>query len=361
MDPGTIARPELDIRPCPRRTDYGIGIIGCGWVVKNYHIPAYRARGLNVVAVADLQPGELDFVRDRFGIEQCFRDYREMLALPEVEIVDLSTRTPGRVEIVEQCAAAGKHLLVQKPFARSMDEGRAMVAAANRAGVKLGVNSHYRWLNVFRGAWQLIRQGVIGDIYYIGEEMVGDQDRVYYEVMHDRRWNAELDDFMNVEWGAHHFDFLRFWTGQTPSSVYCTGTRRPGQNFKGPLAMSFSVNFPSGAVASLAMNQTSVCPAGRWSFRIDGSKGVIEGCPFSTLRVMSKEYGDEWIEWDLTGPGNQVRDDSYLGTMGDLMDAITEDRPHISSGEDNLNTVRAYLAGYRSYRERRLVHIDEVI
>ncbi len=56
-----------------------------------------------------------------------------------------------------------------------------------------------------------------------------------------------------------------------------------------------------------------------------------------------------------------MRDDSYLGTMGDLMDAITDDRPHISSGEDNLNTVRAYLAGYKSYRERRLVYTDEII
>lgn len=355
------AKPELDVRPHPKKTDYGVGIIGCGWVVKNYHLPAYQAAGLRVVAVADLKQEEVDFVRGKFGIERCFRDYREMLELPEVEIIDLSTQTFGRVEIVERCAAAGKHLLVQKPFARSMDEGRAMVVAANRAGVKLGVNSHYRWLNVFRGAWQLIRQGAIGDIYYISEEMIGDQDRIYYHVMPDRRWNAELDDFMNVEWGAHHFDFLRFWTGETPASVYCTGTRRPGQNFKGPLAMSFSVSFPRGAVASLAMNQTAACPAGKWNFRIEGTKGVIEGYPFSVLKLMCKDYGDEWIEWDLTGPGTQMRDDSYLGTVGDLMDAITEDRPHISSGEDNLNTVRAYLAGYKSYRERRLVHVDEVV
>ncbi|MFQ6043583.1 MAG: hypothetical protein ACE5PV_22240, partial [Candidatus Poribacteria bacterium] len=157
------------------------------------------------------------------------------------------------------------------------------------------------------------------------------------------------------------FDFLRFWTGETPSSVYCTGTRRSGQNFKGPMAMSFSVNFPGGGVASLAMNQAAACPAGRWYFRIEGAKGVIEGYPFSTLKLMSKDYGAEWIEWDLSGPGDQVRDDSYLGTMGDLMDAITDDRPHISSGEDNLNTVRAYLAGYKSYRERRLVYTDEII
>ncbi|MFQ6042604.1 MAG: Gfo/Idh/MocA family protein, partial [Candidatus Poribacteria bacterium] len=181
-------KPELDVRPHPKKTDYGIGIIGCGWVVKNYHLPAYRARGLNVVAVADLKQEELDFVREKFGIEKCFRDYREMLELREVEIIDLSIRAFGRVEIVEHCAEAGKHLLVQKPFARSMDEGRAMVAATNRAGVKLGVNSHYRWLNVFRGAWQLIQQGTIGTPYYISEEMVGDQDYVYYHVMLDRRW-----------------------------------------------------------------------------------------------------------------------------------------------------------------------------
>jgi len=355
------AKPDLDVRPHPKKTDYGIGIIGCGWVVKNYHLPAYRACGLNVVAVADLKQEELDFVRDRFEIERGFLDYREMLELPEVEIIDLSTQAFGRQEIVEHCAQAGKHLLVQKPFARSLDEGRSMVAAANRAGVKLGVNSHYRWLNVFRAAWQLIRQGLIGEVYYLSEEMLGNQDHIYWHVMPDRRWNAGLDDFMNIEWGAHHFDFLRFWTGETPASVYCTGTRRPGQNFRGPMAMSFSVTFPSGAVACLALNQTTVHGSGHWRFRIEGTKGAIEGHPFSTIRLLSKDFGEEWIEWDLTLPDDRVRNDSYLGTMGDLMDAITDDRPHISSGEDNLLTVRSYLAGYRSYRERRVVYTDEIV
>ena len=124
--------------------------------------------------------------------------------------------------------------------------------------------------------------------------------------------------------------------------------------------MSFTVNFPGGAVASLALNQTSVAGGG-WRFRIEGTKGAIEGYPFTALKLQSRDYGPEWLEWDLSQPGTGMRDDSYLGTMGDLMDAITDDRPHVSSGEDNLNTVRAYLAGYRSYRERRLVHVDEVI
>ncbi len=352
-------KPELDIRPHPKKTDYGIGILGCGWVVKTAHLPAYKRCGFNVVGIADLREGELEFAHNEYGLQHTFTDFHDLLALPEVQIIDLSTQTFGRAELVEACAAAGKHVLVQKPFSRSLADGMRMVAACNRAGVKLGVNSHYRWLNVFRGAWALLRQGAIGEVYYISEEMVGDQDHIYWDLMPERRWNAELDDFMTVEWGAHHFDFLRFWMDEDPVSVFCTGARRPGQNFKGELAMSFSVNFANGAVANLAMNQTSLAPAG-WRFRIEGTKGAIEGFPFGKLRLWSKDWGSLWHEWDLGDDQDQWRMDSYLGTMGDLMDAITDDRPHISSGEDNLHTVRAYLAADKSLKERRLVRLDEV-
>jgi predicted dehydrogenase len=339
--------------------DYGIGIIGMGWVASNYHIPAYRAGNFNVVAICDIDKEVLETAQKKWGIEKVFTNYKEMLELKEVEIVDVAIRTFGRVPIVVDCAKAGKHLLVQKPFARSYHDGLAMVEAAEEAGVKLGVNSHYRWIPAFRGAHSLIEQGYIGLPYYIIDEMSGNQDDAYYHAMPERRWNAYLDDFMQVEWGAHHFDFVRFWTGMEPTAVFCSGTRRPGQNFKGEMIISYILEFPKGVHAAFLWNMANKFPDGRFDFRIEGTDGVIKGGG-THLELYSQKLGDEWFKWDLeTMPGPGLPE-TYIGTMGDLMNAITENREHISSGRDNLNTVKAYLAGVLSEKLRRPVSPEEV-
>jgi predicted dehydrogenase len=100
-------------------------------------------------------------------------------------------------------------------------------------------------------------------------------------------------------------------------------------------------------------------PDGRFDFRIEGTDGVIKGGG-THLELYSQKLGDEWFKWDLeTMPGPGLPE-TYIGTMGDLMNAITENREHISSGRDNLNTVKAYLAGVLSEKLRRPVSPEEV-
>ena len=191
------------------------------------------------------------------GIEKTFKDYREMLKLDEIGIVDIATPTFGRAQIVKDVAEAGKHMLVQKPFTRSYREGVGMVQAAEEARVKLGVNSHYRWLYGFRAAYTLIKKGCIGKPSLIYTEMIGNQDYVYYYVMPERRWNAELDDFLTVEWGAHHLDHLRFWTGKESVKVYYTGAKMPRQNFKSDMVCIISIDFPESLRAAFIFNQVT--------------------------------------------------------------------------------------------------------
>ncbi|MEM2240485.1 MAG: Gfo/Idh/MocA family oxidoreductase [Candidatus Bathyarchaeia archaeon] len=344
-----------------KRRDYGIGVVGAGWVFHNYHMPAYRRAGFNVVAVSDIKDEALERAKKAWGIEKTFKDYREMLKLDEIDIVDIATPTFGRAQIVKDVAKAGKHMLVQKPFTRNYREGLEMVQAAEEAGVKLGVNSHHRWLYGFRAAHTLIKKGLIGEPFLIYTVMIGNQDYVYYHVMPERRWNAELDDFLTVEWGAHHFDYIRFWTGREPARVYYTGTKAPGQNFKSDMVCIISVDFPGSLRAAFVFNQVTQISEGKFEFRIEGTDGVIRGS-YSWVELCEKRDPSRWLRWSFEGiPFEEQRDYSYIGTMGDLMNAITENREHISSGRDNLKTVRAYLAAKKSAMEGRPVSIEEII
>jgi len=347
--------PDYGPPPIPKR-DYGIGIIGTGWVVRNYHLPAYREAGFRVVAVADLQREVAESVAREWGVPHVFTDYRQLLDLPAVQIVDVSVPAFGRLEIVRDTAQAGKHLLVQKPLTRSYAEGVAMVEAAEKAGVRFGVNSHYRWLASVRATKLLLDRRPIGEPFAIVSEMHGNQDHLYYHKLPQRRWNATLDDFMTVEWGAHHFDYLRFWTGREPVRVTYGGARMPGQNFRCDMFCTLTVEFEGGLQATVINNQVCQAPEGGWRFRVYGSEGVVEGAAFDRVGYATLAEG-VWHRWEVP---SRVPVDSYIGVMGDLMNAITEGREHISGGRDNLRTTRAYLAADRSRAERRPVLVEEI-
>jgi len=356
---------ELDWKINVKKKDYGIGVIGAGWVAKNYLLPSYKKAGFNLVAVADIKKESVELAQKEFGIEKGFTDYHEMLKMKEVQIVDITIPTFGRVQVVKDVAKAGKHMLVQKPFTRSYKEGLEMIEAAENAGVKLGVNSHYRWLSRYRCAYLLLKQGYIGEPVLIIDEMRGNQDYVYYHVIPERRWNATIDDFMFVEWGAHHFDFLRFWAGKEPKSIYCRSTKMPGQNFKSDMVVLYTLDFPGNLRASLLFNQVSQADDGCMRFRIEGPEGVIESSG-GEVRCYSKKFDNKWQSWTVEEPpkpGEKYPEfifDSFIGTMGELMNAITENREHISSGRDNLKTVQCYLAGMLSAKEGRPVKPDEI-
>ena len=363
MDISNAMIPVIDYKPYPIKKMYNIGIIGCGFAVNTLHMPAYKKAGFQVVAVCDKNAEALKSTMDKWGIGKGFTDYKELLKLEDIDIIDLAIPTFGRMEIVREATKAGKHIFIQKPVSRSVAEVKEMIECADANNVKIGVNSHSRWFPSFRGAWSLIKQGYIGEPHFIDMQMCHNQDEVYWYDMPERRWNAELTDFITVEWGAHLFDFTRFWVGSEPDLVYMASTRHPSQIFKSDMICNYILEFPKGLIASYTINQANKSKELFWKFRIEGSNGVIKGEQPSHLELYSKKLGDNWLVWDLPTDTSMGLPDSYIGCMGDLMNAITDNREHISSIKDNINTLKICLAGIRSRELHRPVapwEVDEI-
>ena len=112
----------------------GIGIIGCGGIVSAAHLPAYQAAGLHVVAVYDLDPEKARAVAADFEIGVVADSIEDLLATPGVDIVDIAVPPWVQPEIVIAVAAAGKHMLCQKPLALDYEAALAEVEAAEAAG-----------------------------------------------------------------------------------------------------------------------------------------------------------------------------------------------------------------------------------
>src|SRR5256885_8924022 len=95
----------------PERTDFGIGLIGCGGIARGAHLPAYRQAGYRVVACCDRDEPAMREAQTGFEIPFGTTDVDALLAHPEVEIVDLAVHATQRRPLIERIAAAGKAVL----------------------------------------------------------------------------------------------------------------------------------------------------------------------------------------------------------------------------------------------------------
>jgi predicted dehydrogenase len=161
----------------------------------------------------------------RFGA-RLFSSYEDVLADAGVEAVLMSTPHHVHRSMTLDAAAAGKHVMVEKPLATSLEDAEAMIAACARAGVKLAVNYSFRYLPLIQQARQLIQDGVVGDI--TGVQICAHQfkDRGYWAGARSNSpddWRSSREKcgggllIMTV---CHNVDYMYYITGLKATRVY---------------------------------------------------------------------------------------------------------------------------------------------
>lgn len=143
-----------------------IGLVGVGAAAQVNHIPALRkVEGLELVALCDRDPEKAQRVAQKFGIERAVGRIEELLADDEIDAVDICTPNFLHAPLAIAALEAGKHVLCERPLARSSEEAAAMVKAAKKADRLLMCAVQHR----FRPDAQLLRKfvdkGELGEIF----------------------------------------------------------------------------------------------------------------------------------------------------------------------------------------------------
>src|SRR5688500_11412611 len=120
--------------------------------------------GAELVAVCDVSREAVEAAGDRFGVPHRYSDWRALLDRNDIDAVDICTPNQVRLEPTVAACAARKHVLVQKPMARSIDEATTMIEAARRHGVKMGVIYMGRFNAGNALAKRLLDAGLIGRV-----------------------------------------------------------------------------------------------------------------------------------------------------------------------------------------------------
>ena len=143
-----------------------VGVIGTGGI-SGGHFKAYQQLpDVKILAVCDLMPERAQKAAEQWGAEKWFTDYNELLALPELDAVSVCTFNQAHRAPVVAALEAGKHVLVEKPLAATLEDAAEMVRAAKRTGKILQTGFWPRFGHEQQTAREMIRSGALGEIYY---------------------------------------------------------------------------------------------------------------------------------------------------------------------------------------------------
>ncbi len=250
-------------------SEIGIGIIGCGLMGYRHSMAVKALRGAKVTAVTDIMPAAAEKLAGKIGAA-AVSSHQDLLKRPDVDAVVIAVSDDAHLVVTLDAVAAGKHILLEKPLAMSLDEGRRILEAAeNMTGRVFMVGHLLRFDPRFDGAAEALRRGDIGDIVHVAT-------RRNSSILGPQRYGRHVRLPFHVS--VHDADLLRFITGLTVTQVYAQATSRVLKKEGQYDSLLAVLNLSGGAIAS--MEACWVLPpcyrAGLDGFvEVIGTRGVI--------------------------------------------------------------------------------------
>ena len=272
---------------------------------------------------------------EAFGGRDSFASYEAAAADSRVEAMYFSTPHHLHAEHALMAAAGSKHILVEKPIARTVDEAERMIAAARAAGVKLMVAENYRFMPVVQRSRELIREGAIGAVRFIQI-----QEEMNFVVRGWRSSQEMMGGGVLIDGGIHSVDMLIDLAGM-PEEVYACSLPRALGNVEGEDGIVLMARLEGGADGLINHSWGISKTAWRLWVAISGTRGRIYFEPRSPTVSLETKEGRSTFRFpqDRRGIGHMVRE---------FVNSIAEDRPPLTSGEVGLRDLRVLLGAYES-------------
>ncbi|HEY5910886.1 MAG TPA: Gfo/Idh/MocA family oxidoreductase [Verrucomicrobiae bacterium] len=245
------------------------GVIGAGGIARRKTIPGMlRAKNCRLVAVMD--PVQVNEIAAHFGIKRAYTRDTDLLADPEVEAVYIASPVGCHARQIRLAAAAGKHVLCEKPLTLNLREGQAAVAACRKHGVFLQEG----YMMKFHGAHQRIKElndtGRLGRLVYLRAQL-----SCWYPPMKGAwRQNPKLGGGgALIDMATHLYDLLGYFAG--PIKRLTALTNRLVHPYRSEDASTTLLEFKSGAHATVDCFFCIPDEASRTRLEIYGSQGAI--------------------------------------------------------------------------------------
>lgn len=324
------------------------GIIGCGSVAEHKGGPAlYNVPRSRLVAVMSRSLEKARSFAGRHGAARYLASVEDLLSDPEVDAVYVATPPNSHAELTARAAAAGKHVLCEKPMAMNPSECREMIAACRDNGVQLMIAYYRRTYPVVNKVKEILDRGLIGEPVYC---------RVLTSSLYDGARGWRLDPAVSgggfmVDIGSHRLDLLAYFLGEAEEVTAIVESR--GFDIPVEDSSSLQLRFTSGVPAVAQFFWTMATPVDELD--IGGTRGrlLVRDLEKGELQV-STDNGTE----DCLLPRGPI---THLGLVEDFVESLLVGRPNCLPGEEGMKATQMIEAAYQSSEEGRVVRLGDGI
>ncbi len=337
-----------------RIVQVGLGGFGRNWAKEM--IP--QVPEVEVVATADVAEASRD-AAIAAGVAKpgrCFATVEQAIEAGDPDAVLVTASLVGHVPAVRAALKAGKHVMVEKPFAPTVAEARDLVDLAESSGLVLAVSQNYRFFPAVRAVRDLVRSGELGALHAVELDF-----RRFSGADGRRGPHHHLDQPLLVDMSIHHFDLFRVVLGQDATQITCRTWDPEWSLFSGPSEGVALVEFGDGLAASYR---------GSW---------VSHGSPTAWAGEWRMDFADAEVSWTSRGDGRDgwKSDEAWVrrsdrrerlalptvertdraGSLTEFVRAVTEGREPENSGRDNLASLALTYAAVESATAGRTVKV----
>lgn len=309
----------------------GVGMIGSGFMGLTYsEVVANHAQGCRLVAISEGRRARQ--LATDYGISH-ETSVDALLARDDIHAVVLATPDVKRLELTLKAAAAGKHVLAEKPMAPTVAECDQMIAACSNAKVNLAVVKTERFRKITQKAKQYIDDGVLGPLQTL-RTVSAFPLPLARQLFEERAWMSDPHSgglFMGM--ASHNTDFLRWLTGRNAVKVFAQATTY--SDIAGPpLSVMAQIVFEGNIMAQMwitAELPNPSLPSSEVRFQVFGRDAMLDLENFEHLDLgkgdkWERVYTPERFDY-LKEPKSPIRLYPHIGVIQEFIDSIREHRP----------------------------------
>jgi predicted dehydrogenase len=336
--------------------EIGFGVIGAGNIALIHGQAIAALPGARLRAFLGKTPGRVEAMAGRFGAEGLV-DAARFFARPDIQVVTICTPSGTHAELGAAAAAAGKHVIVEKPIDVTLEKARALIEACERHRVRLGVIFQSRFLPAVALMKRAIDGGRLGQLYVVDGYVKWFRTREYYEAARWRGTRALDGGGALINQSIHTVDLLQYLGGPV-TSVFGYAERKRHPYIEAEDTAVALLRYAGGAVGVLE-GTTSLYPGFSRRVEVHGEKGsiVLDGNDIATWKLT--ETGEEELELErLRAQAKDASDGSsnpmnldiagHRQQIEDFMAALEQGRAPIIDGREGLKALEIVLGVYRS-------------
>ena len=330
-----------------------VGIIGAGRIGQvhaksiTYHIPQAE-----IVAISDIYVDGAKKVAEELGIPAYYKDYHEILNNPEIDAVLICSSTDTHADIACEAAEAGKHIFCEKPVDLTVEKIKKVIAAVDKAGVKLQIGFNRRYDHNFAHIKSLANEGKLGDLQII---KITSRDPEAPPINY-----VKVSGGIFLDMTVHDFDMARFIGGEV-EEVYANATVMVDEEIgkAGDVDTALvALKFKSGAIGVID-NCRKACYGYDQRLEVFGSGGQASAANDTPTNVAYINENGNVTDKPLYFFLERYMQ-SFTDEMNEFIDAVLNDKATKTTVNDGLEALRLGLAAKLSVAEHRPVKLSEI-